>query len=328
MPIVTHRLRLLNFDLLINTDNLQLGKIIAQEINAYYSHLPASTHQTGEEISTIPLLRFSISCSEKDESKTTKPPPRHPKPTLSYLPGDKILRITLPYGCGSVAIEYLHNAVTAVVSPAIFRYQNVLFNWIVIIPLAELVRQWGYYFLHAAALTKDENAIVFAGKSTSGKTTLTLSLLSQGWRVITDDEGFLRYDHSFILYGCSSWAKLTPATWRQFAAYLGPAADFQGKRRCDLSLLFPQKPLPQAPVGAICLISPGKTNHISRLQPVDAVSRLLDLAFLPGYPPYARATFHFFCQMAAIVPVYRLRFSLQPQALNQLLHKEVLSRIE
>lgn len=43
------------------------------------------------------------------------------------------------------------------------------------------------WLLHAAALEHDGRAIVFAGPSGAGKTTLTLALLARGWRIVTEE---------------------------------------------------------------------------------------------------------------------------------------------
>jgi hypothetical protein len=43
------------------------------------------------------------------------------------------------------------------------------------------------WLLHAAALERDGHAVVFAGASGAGKTTLTLALVSQGWRIATEE---------------------------------------------------------------------------------------------------------------------------------------------
>jgi hypothetical protein len=63
--------------------------------------------------------------------------------------------------------------------------------------LAEVVRYWivehavqraeGIVVFHGAALTKDEAAILCAGRSGAGKTTLAVALARRGWALASDD---------------------------------------------------------------------------------------------------------------------------------------------
>jgi hypothetical protein len=44
-----------------------------------------------------------------------------------------------------------------------------------------------YLFLHAAVVAREENAVVLAGPSGAGKTTLALALVDRGWSLVSDD---------------------------------------------------------------------------------------------------------------------------------------------
>jgi len=62
-----------------------------------------------------------------------------------------------------------------------------LMRYLVHFPLFWLLEQRGFGFIHAAAIAKDDQAIVFVGANGSGKTTLALSLLNQGYQLLSDN---------------------------------------------------------------------------------------------------------------------------------------------
>jgi hypothetical protein len=54
-------------------------------------------------------------------------------------------------------------------------------------PLAALCYQRGVLTFHAAAAARGRDAVLLAGDSTSGKSTLLAELLGRGWRLLSDD---------------------------------------------------------------------------------------------------------------------------------------------
>ena len=58
--------------------------------------------------------------------------------------------------------------------------------------LVEILRCFGLFFLHAAAIYIDKVAYLISGDGGSGKTTATLSLVREGFQYVTDDSLFLK----------------------------------------------------------------------------------------------------------------------------------------
>ena len=66
-------------------------------------------------------------------------------------------------------------------------------NLLLTVALFEALRHHGLFFLHAAALESPEpEGYLFPGNAYSGKTSLTLALIRQGFRYLSDDTVFLR----------------------------------------------------------------------------------------------------------------------------------------
>ncbi|MEW6570518.1 MAG: hypothetical protein AB1390_05015 [Nitrospirota bacterium] len=58
--------------------------------------------------------------------------------------------------------------------------------------IVEILKYYGLYFLHAAAVSVDKVAYLFSGDGGSGKTTAALSLVHEGFQYVSDDSLFLR----------------------------------------------------------------------------------------------------------------------------------------
>jgi hypothetical protein len=59
------------------------------------------------------------------------------------------------------------------------------------IPLAEMLKQFGLFMVHAAGMSLAGKGLLVAGQSGAGKTTLTLALLRGGFEFLADDTVFL-----------------------------------------------------------------------------------------------------------------------------------------
>jgi hypothetical protein len=96
---------------------------------------------------------------------------------LHYLDG---ALVTVPLGTptGPVQIE------GAVTERAL---QNGRLEDITFTSLAPLLRQHGYYLLHAFAVVREEKCLLLVGPSGSGKTTTGLYFLEQGWQLLAND---------------------------------------------------------------------------------------------------------------------------------------------
>lgn len=311
MPTFQRSYRLLNFELCVTSNQSQILTILDENYyNSALNHL-------------APLLTsFNYFVEVTDQ-----PADNHGRVEdmqLNYDSSNDSLLLTFLNGNVKVVIDYSRHSVHATLPQSALNYRAALANWLLTIPFADLIREWGYYFMHAACLEYNNQAIAFAGKSGSGKTTLSLGLLTQGWFYLTDDEAFLAENNGFQIYGALVRVKLSYHTWSLFSQYLGASQSYRGKRLYDLSEHFSSRLKHQSNLIAVCLISPADTNELQLLKPIEAFQELLNLAFLPTRPIYARANFNFLSNLALHLPVYRLNFSTDFAHLNALLQKEII----
>jgi hypothetical protein len=76
------------------------------------------------------------------------------------------------------------------------------------------------WLLHAATLERDGRALVFAGPSGAGKTTLTLALVARGWRFVTEEITVIDRDATVTGLARPIHAMHVPSAWRQLKQVL------------------------------------------------------------------------------------------------------------
>ena len=76
--------------------------------------------------------------------------------------------------------------------------RNPLFH-LVVLSLVILCRHRGWFPLHAAALARDGCGVLCPAQSGQGKSTITLSLLRDGWSAVSDDTVLLRNTDDRVL---------------------------------------------------------------------------------------------------------------------------------
>lgn len=64
--------------------------------------------------------------------------------------------------------------------------------------LRTVLKRLGYFQLHSAAVTDGKHGILIPGKTSSGKTTTALMLLQENFKLVADDQVFLKKNNSSI----------------------------------------------------------------------------------------------------------------------------------
>jgi hypothetical protein len=147
-----------------------------------------------------------------------------------------------------------------------------------------LLAREGGFLLHAASAVRDGHALVFAGASGAGKTTIC-RLAPPDAVLLTDEISYLRP----TAYGYTAFG--TP-----FTGELG----------------IPGMPI-SAPVRAVYLLAHGDRTRIEPMRPAEAVRSVLrHVLFFATEPESVQAVLNAVCQFTRSTPVYRLEFRPEP----------------
>ena len=139
----------------------------------------------------------------------------------------------------------------------------------------------GGVLLHAASVVRNGRALVFAGASGAGKTTLS-RLAPHGTAVLTDEVSYVR---------------------REGSGYLAHGTPFAGE------LARPGENT-QAPLAAIHLLRHARENLIEPVPPPEAARAILsNVLFFAEDPALVKSVFAAAIEIAERVPVFRLGFA-------------------
>jgi len=126
-------------------------------------------------------------------SDQAPPPPDPPavsaSPDVIYFRRDDQMSAYFP-GWGRFDMRLDGDSISGVMARAAVRTYGV-FEDMILIALAPLLRRRGYYAIHAFAAAVDERALVIVGDTGAGKTTTGISLLARGAKLIANDSPLL-----------------------------------------------------------------------------------------------------------------------------------------
>lgn len=144
--------------------------------------------------------------------------------------------------------------------------------------------------LHAAALERDGVALVLAGRSGVGKSTLVYAAMRAGFRVLTEDCVFLESRPETRVWGMPGSVHLLPEAVRWFPELEGrtPTPRANGKSKIAVDLREACAAAPALPVrrAGICLLARGPLPCLEMLPP-HAIVGALTTQLEPGFHRFA-----------------------------------------
>lgn len=145
--------------------------------------------------------------------------------------------------------------------------------------------------MHAAALERDGKALLLAGRSGVGKSTLVYAGMRAGFRVLTEDCVFLQSDPETRVWGMPGFVHLMPDAARWFPELAGraPTLRANGKTKVAVNVREAGAAAPALPVerAGICLLARGVLPCLEALAP-HAVVAALTAHLEPGFDRFAQ----------------------------------------
>ncbi len=149
-------------------------------------------------------------------------------------------------------------------------------------PLMEMLKQRGYYGLHAATLSRNGTGYLFPATAGQGKTTVALGLLKQGFQYAGDDKVLLReQDGEIAALAFTRRFNIDPDIgdrYRElaFVADLEPLPLCE-KRPVDVSAVYPGSFVPRCRPGFVIHLqrTPGAESRVVPLSRSESFARLV-----------------------------------------------------
>jgi hypothetical protein len=179
--------------------------------------------------------------------------------------------------------------------------------------VSELLRHQGLFAIHAAGVERDGDAVLILGPPGAGKTTAMLSLLWDGWRLLSDDHPLLRDGEARVeVLPFPVPARLTKDTLARFSDVLprAPSPVAGGKATVPIEDIAPSGI--GAPGRPVALLLPqvvdwphSRLVPLSRGQALEEALRLT-LGLANADPPVDRRHFALLGRLVRETPCFRL----------------------
>lgn len=228
-------------------------------------------------------------------------------------------RMWLRRGEATVALQPEAGTATAALTAGLLHardesQRDPLF-YLITFSLVILLRYRGWFALHTAALARHGRGLLLVAQSDSGKSTVTLHLVRQGWHYLSDDTVLLRsvgdrvQAHAFRRHCCvdPDAADLFPA----LAAYdWPPSLSDTTKWQVDVDRLYPGQRAPTCTPRALVLptIVDAAASRVEPVAAKVALAQLIDQGalFLTPDPRIASRQLEVFRQLIDQSQAYRL----------------------
>jgi hypothetical protein len=196
----------------------------------------------------------------------------------------------------------------------------------VIIALGPLLRRRGFFTVHAFAAAKDGRAVLLVGDIGAGKTTTGFSLLSAGWKLVSNDSPLISQGENGVIVsaypGLLAAYDDTLARFPVLHPFMGAASDPPVKRAFPADAAFANVWQRQARAQALLFpkVTPGlEASQAQPLSPRDALLALLPNSIERWDRDYIALHLVVLQALVHQAPAYRLMLGSDVPALPELI---------
>lgn len=208
------------------------------------------------------------------------------------------------------------------VSPAPGVADSFLASSVLGTPMGILFLQRGCFVMHGSALEVAGRSIIFLGKSGIGKSTTALSLLTAGYRMVTDDVVVIdqKLADCPVIYSAFPWMKIDIEVARNFGIDLAGLKELApGANKMRFNLDEGQFCVDSVPVSCIYIPCWGEKFSIQELSPRDAMVQIAPHSYGPAprtkYPDETARYFKNAVALVESIPCFKLT---RPYGLDRL----------
>ncbi len=142
-------------------------------------------------------IKISVEFTSYNDKKTFPiRSPLYSLGALDFFQGNGYLYVT--EGKSFLGVDLRNNSGLSLLHNSFWQKPLYVKASLVIIQFILLLWRYGFYELHAAGLAKEGKGLLLVGPSGSGKSSLALSLVHQGWHYLSDDMLMLRHTSSGV----------------------------------------------------------------------------------------------------------------------------------
>lgn len=214
----------------------------------------------------------------------------HPAPLRYALPGDARLRIHA--NGADIRVDAAQGRARGFVSRGRLRNSDDLRYGVIEAATLFLLTARDRVPFHAAALIRDDHAVLLAGPSGAGKSTSAWAAARAGWSLLSEDCVYLQSSAPPRIWGWPGFLHLDAGAARFFPelATLTPAVRANGKRKIAVATADLRSPRAFTTRATLCVLS--RTNGGPSMHPMDASAlvRTLTEQPEPGFDRFAGRT--------------------------------------